>query len=339
MNNHSQPSAIRSFVAPAPVFMVFLTLLACVAPLQGAAFPAPTSTQIEAGSAAFSVVPGVVTDPTAETLYLMAPADTIKALDLDDGRLLWTTSEGAKPLLVFGDYLIAQALSVDDSRGLEIVVLRTADGRAVHRTSVLLPDGVQPSVDEGLGRRFDLQASLIGEAVALAWKYDYRQITGASPDLVPSTEALKLSGQLQLDVASGNLLPLDGAFEWNARRPDLAIEERLTDVEGTQFRSADTASMMTSETIADARVWERYRWQIRAMADGSVRGEIRAPESWAPFLVANTTLIYVASPHTRRQGDQLVQEDRQLRAFDLRNGRALWTHTVRETTYHGPFPP
>jgi len=66
----------------------------------------------------FEVVPGVVVDPGRSAAYVMSPAGGIDAIDLDSGRLLWSTMRAAMPLVIAGGRVVAATLPCVSGAGL-----------------------------------------------------------------------------------------------------------------------------------------------------------------------------------------------------------------------------
>jgi hypothetical protein len=66
---------------------------------------------------AFGFAQGVIVDGKGSVVYLMNPGGGIDAVNLSGGAVLATTTRGAKPLLLYGDALLAQAEGKDGVRG------------------------------------------------------------------------------------------------------------------------------------------------------------------------------------------------------------------------------
>src|SRR4051812_10693769 len=63
---------------------------------------------------AFELLPGVVVDRSRPAVYLQRPDQGIGAVEPSSGALLWSSREAAKPLLVYGDLLVAQTEPIRD---------------------------------------------------------------------------------------------------------------------------------------------------------------------------------------------------------------------------------
>jgi len=153
---------------------------------------------------------GVVLDVDRRVAYAMAQAGGIEALDLASGRLLWSTTAGARPLALAGPWLLAQ---IENREGrLRLAVLDvTARGRPVRELLVPLPEGAAAPIDEPAGVEFRLTAASDGSTVELHWSYLRRALRGTAPDAdEPEAEprASRFSGALRADLATGHLEPL-----------------------------------------------------------------------------------------------------------------------------------
>jgi hypothetical protein len=62
---------------------------------------------------AFGLAQGVIVNGKGSVVYLMNPEGGIDAVNLSGGAVLATTTRGAKPLLLYGDALLAQAEGKD----------------------------------------------------------------------------------------------------------------------------------------------------------------------------------------------------------------------------------
>ena len=119
---------------------------------------------------------------------------------------------------------------------------------------------------------------------------------------------------------------------------ELAVGERLSQVPGVQFPSADGRHVLTSQRIADDSVWEKYRWTIYDRDTGERVGAFNSHLRLASFFVLGTQAIYETGPFVRRTESGLVDEPLKIRAVDLRTGQELWSREVRDTAYRGPYP-
>ena len=66
-------------------------------------------------------------DPAAAKLYMMNERGGIDRVSVTSGELLWSSTEAAKPLVLYGDLLVAQVESATANR-LEIVLLDVLSG-------------------------------------------------------------------------------------------------------------------------------------------------------------------------------------------------------------------
>lgn len=288
-----------------------------------------------AADAPFELEPGLLVDPASSTVFLMSPEGGIDAVDLGLGMVRWHRDEEAKPLSLAAGRLVAQA-EPPASGVLRLVVLDAADGRLLLARDVDLPEGVSAPVRPSLGRSFAADAELVGSALDVAWTFAQRPVQGMPTDVAaarPRTSA----GALLFDPASGATTPSPVGAK-RASRPAATEADLLTAVAGRQFLSADGRHILASDRLEGADGWNQYRWTIYTRS-GERLGSLGQPESFRPFHVTGSTVVFVSPPSSRRVEDSWVSEPRLLRAVDLTSGLEQWRVAVRDLEYRGPFPP
>jgi hypothetical protein len=122
-----------------------------------------------APAGSFEMLPGVVVDRDRPAVYLMSPDQGIDAVDPASGARLWSSHEAARPLLVYGDLLVAQTEPVRAGI-LGIAFLDRNDGTRRLAVDVPLPKGVTARVGDGPGSRFDAWAAVRQGKVAIGWE-------------------------------------------------------------------------------------------------------------------------------------------------------------------------
>ncbi len=335
----------------------------------------PTGTAIVSG---VELSPGVVIDPNRREAYVMSPDGGIVALDLVQGMEIWRSQEAAKPLAISGDLLIGQAEAEAPGEELGIVALDTAQrGAPVSRNRVSLPSGVQPMIAQSMNRAFTARAEPGPGEANVSWEFIERPLRGVSPDplevlpgetppavfaesrgIAPTAAApvvepgaeVVTRGTFRLDLASGSatsitaesgdaatMVPMAAPASATAREAEPRAP--LADVPEPQFLSADRRHVMHSKRVGDDTVWDKYLWSIYDHATSARLGEVRAPIAYAPFVVAESRIIYQTNPHAFRAGSDLVEEPLQIRAVDLQTGEILWRQPVRDTADREPPPP
>ncbi len=188
--------------------------------------PPLSESQLLRTAAAFDLVEGVVADPTSSSIFVMGANGGVEALSTMTGDLLWSYEDAAKPIGIFGDWVVAQTASA--SNVLELLRLDAAEGTRVEGESlkITLPNDVYAQVNDGLGRSFSARSHFISETFFLDWRYQIRVIQGMAPrdGIVPVNN---LAGAYLIDfdqnqasaTASGSL-PLD---------PTEVLPETVTD--------------------------------------------------------------------------------------------------------------
>jgi hypothetical protein len=297
---------------------------------------------------------GVLVDRARGVTYLMNPEGRIDALRIADGALLWSSPDAAKPLLVIGDLLVAQAEPASAGE-LSAVTLDRGAGTLVARASVALPAGVWASVTDGPRTSFRVAAAPSGSRVALTWEsrrtgangdfqgYVPAPSEGQAPDAGPATLAARLSvarvgGSALLDPRSGVVSTVEKAAVAPLSAPGLGTFDGLAKVAGRKFLSADGRHVLASRLLDARQVVDRYRWSIYTRR-GELLGETSADRSAAPFLVVGSRAVFEARPYAVREGGKTVGAPLRIRSVDLPTGLESWSQPLRQVEFAGPFPP
>jgi hypothetical protein len=320
--------------------------------------PQATRAQVDQRTAEFALVPGAVVDPDRSLLYMMNPSGGIDAVDISSGERVWHTKQASKPLRVYGDLLIAQAerprpqADVSVSPGhLDIVMLNARDGGKRHAVEIALPEDTWAYIDDGLGKSLKTNAMIDQGDVIVAWEAESNSVSGVAPTAGAEARRRtaqvdnadrKVSNAVRIEMASRRVSPLGSSAASSLQtidRVEVPDNQRLADVSGAQYVSADGHHILVSEMIGNDTVWEKYRWTIYSLTGERV-GEFKSQFPRAAFFVSGSKLILESAPFSRRLPDgKLLRESLRLQAFDLRTGGELWTRPFRDTAYRGPFPP
>jgi hypothetical protein len=155
----------------------------------------------------------VIVDLEQGTVYLMNPLHGIDAVKLSSGQLLWSTAHAAKPLLLDGNLLIAQAEVPGRENLLRIVELNTTNpSQPLLAVDVNLPDGVLAAIEEGLGTSFQVSARKQQDALIVAWSFLRQTISGVSPTLGgPGDYTTNGAARIHLGTGVVSLLGFDEA--------------------------------------------------------------------------------------------------------------------------------
>jgi len=181
----------------------------------------------------FELRRGVVVD--AATAYLGTPYGGIAAIDLENGRELWSSDDAALPLALLGRLLVTQVEETQRATRLRIVVFDvSARGRKVVEATIPLPDDVYAIVEDELERSFRATAERDDNAILVSWSYTERQVRGMMPEDPPPAPRI-VSGTARIDLATG------GVTRVSPRRVVAdAVSERLMAANGlaqTPWRS------------------------------------------------------------------------------------------------------
>ena len=306
---------------------------------------------------------GVIVDAARGVAYVMDQEARLGAVRTSDGSVLWRSPEAAKPLLVSGDLLVAQA-EAGASGELPVVVLDRASGAVTARASVELPRDVRATVSDGPRTSFRVSAAPADGRVLLSWeaRRTRKELQGYVPapseGRAPGAEAAsletrrrteRLQGTTMLDLGTG---AVDTATKAAAvapvpAAPALRTFDGLADVPGRKFLSADGRHVLVSRLVDPRRVLERYRWTVYTRG-GELLGEVPGERSAAPFVVAGSRLIVQAEAHAVHEsgergeggeGGTTTGQPLRLRAFDLASGTEAWAQPIQRVEFAGPFPP
>ena len=291
---------------------------------------------------------GVVVDAAAGAAYVMSSRGGIDAIDLTSGNVMWKSRDAAKPLLLKGGTLLAQA-QPDRAGKLAVVALDAKRGTATRRVDLDIPSGVRAQVFDGPSQSFKVTAFSAADGAVVAWTAeDGRSLQGLLP---PESEgapteskaaavrvvAEPLHGAARLDLATGRAVPMAYEKAMGLRTPDVAEKARASS-DPSRLTSLDGRHVLHSEPSAEGNLLTAYRWTLTNAA-GKRIGTVEAPVGMAPFVVSGSRVLYVAQPSAYRVEGKLVQQPLRLVALDLKTGGELWSAMLADSAYRGPFPP
>ncbi|HEV3255995.1 MAG TPA: hypothetical protein VG013_03875 [Gemmataceae bacterium] len=156
-------------------------------------------------------LPGGVADPAGRTGFVSNSKHGIDALDLETGKVLWSTEEASQPLVVLGKHLLAQGPINGKANAVRVVVLDIGRGkRLLESKPVVFPDWV--SVGGGHGRSFASRGRIEAGNLLLTWEAHAWYAGGAAP--TPEMQRLAkhdASGGSRVNLDNGRveILPSD----------------------------------------------------------------------------------------------------------------------------------
>jgi hypothetical protein len=103
--------------------------------------------------------------------------------------------------------------------------------------------------------------------------------------------------------------------------------------------SADESSFLFVKGAGSSTGIQEYSWEIYTIANGARMAQLELPVSASPFCVQRSVLVLQSDPYNRRVNGQWVQEPLAIRALDIKTGNEIWKRLLRDTSYHGPYPP
>jgi hypothetical protein len=314
---------------------------------------------------AFGLAQGVIVDGKGSVVYLMNPEGGIDAVDLSGGAVLATTTRGAKPLLLYGDALLAQAEGKDGV--LSLVSLSAKDLKPAFTVDVPLPSGIQAPVSDGLGVSFYASARMDADVIIVQWRSMQRTISA-----VPTSEPGRVStGFARIDPADGRLI---ASGEGEPSTPGTAEREILGGSGAPRCASDDLVAAIqydgdearlrrwnkAGEPLPDVRLFDEgltFRhfsgdcrhflaskeadgghWQVYSVASGQRLTEIQSSLPSTEFFVCGNSLIFDAPAVGKMSSGQFTMvQPRRLQAIDFA-GKELWARPIRETAYRGAYP-
>ncbi len=311
-----------------------------------------TNHVIAQSSTIYSLKEGVLVDPANNMIYFMSPQGGIEAVNLTGGVVEWLTDKADKPLALVNDSLFGQVEDLTGSNELKIAILDVAnEGRQLADKRIALPENVKISVDEKLGSSFKANAMVQDRSLYLSWDFKslprqgfVEEKTGEEqPDptapAIISPKAEK--GLIRLNLVSDQAETLDPAIRPAEMKPkilELKSNEKKPDIPGRQFYSADNNNIAGIERIAADDQWIKYRWTV-FNASGNRLGSFNSHFSYMPFYVSGSQVVFITGPYILKKKNEFIDEPLKLRAVSLETGEELWSKSVRDTEYRGPFPP
>jgi hypothetical protein len=289
---------------------------------------------------------GVVVDAAAGRAFVMNLESAIDGLDLATGSVRWTSRAAAKPLMIVGRDLIAQAPPGERGQ-LMLAVLDSGTGTARQRLEVEFPPGVRANLADSPSEVTEVQIFMAGTEPIVVWTARRQSLRGMPEfETAPTREAVTaqaieaepLQGAARLNLVRGNVVAMSYEDAMALKSQPLSFASVAATAGLAQMTSVDGRHVLRSERAEVDGPRARYRWTI-SESSGATVGTISAPVSMAPFAVGGNHLFYVALPSLRREGDKFVDEPLRLRALDLSSGAEVWARQVADTAYRGPFPP
>ncbi len=315
-----------------------------------------SGSQVPSNRNVFKLRSGVIIDPAQHRVYIMSPSGGIDALELATGGKIWSTKAASKPLGLVNQRLISQAESAGTANKMKLVILNPSTGTLKADSNVALPAGVQPAIQPVDGQ-FDAAATASGGEAIVTWEFQARPLRGlrpgtedrlSSPRGVPSPSpsaevgAHSRSGAFRLNLATGSTSAFHeiGDDSVQENQPALLLApDRLPGLPETQVLSADGQHIMVSNRTADDRVWEKYTLTLYERGTGKRLGEFKSHLSMVPFFVTGTSVVFETGAYVRKAEAGLIEEPLKIRAIDLETGHEIWSRQVRDTAYHGSYPP
>jgi outer membrane protein assembly factor BamB len=282
----------------------------------------------------------------------MDPQGGIDSIDLKDGKLIWSTKAGSKPLGIVQRQLLAQAEARSDSARLEVVTIDPSTGNAVSKGATDLPPGASASVNSTV--RGELFASVQPEKddAIVSWQFRGRRKQGLPPgtadafapklkDSFPpgASSAATDHGAFRLNLLSGSTSAVDESKFRISTPPGAAAPKEQLEVTADRTLSADGRHIVVTRRTGDERTRNKYTLTVYDVSSGERLGEIKSHMPAISFFVQGSLFVAETKPYTWRTSSGLEEQPLKLRADELKTGEELWSQPIRDTTYRGPVPP
>ncbi len=289
------------------------------------------------------VTPGVLvgTADQASVAWIADDQGRVAAIDLDDGSVQWRGPAVGLPLALVGQQLVVLGRPPGSGR-LSLLLLDPATGVSLGGIVGNLPEGVLATPDPQPNRRFSASADSSSGSLRIRWSYAEWPLRGAKLEREPgsSDERRELGGAVQVEFASNEIAAIDVRSVPAARAPDLSDDERLGNLDGTQFRAADDLTVQVATPVADELFGTQWRWSLHERSSGRALGTLTLPYAHAPFLLRGTQLLWRSEPLTRlKSADSYETLPARLVAHDLGSGRELWSVAIIDLSFRGAQPP
>ncbi|MFK8016897.1 MAG: hypothetical protein AB8G17_15830 [Gammaproteobacteria bacterium] len=284
-----------------------------------------------ASAAPVSLGDATLIDSTTSVIYIMSPKSGVEARDVGDGNVLWRSAEAQRPIALEDNLLMAQRHS-DEPGTLNLVLLEGNSGRLVKSIDASLPGAVRATVGDRLGEQFALEQTQSG----LVWRAQTQLVQGIAPGReAPPVE--RYAGVMNVDIGKGVARASDSPAP-EPRVANAQLAQPLVAGPGRQFYSEDREHVLVSTRLAPGETQRRYRWTIYNL-EGKRLGALDAPVSYAPFDVSGERVLFVTPATSRSADGELEHTPLSLRAVSLADGQTAWQAALKDTRYHGPFPP
>jgi hypothetical protein len=221
------------------------------------------------------------------------PDGGLRALNLADGSVGWSSKDAQKPLLVDAGRVIAAARVIEQPNALRLAALDARTGaRTFLSDPIVLPPWV--IVFGAADGRVRVEAAPADGTVVLDWCARAWYAGGAPPPKVVERDASKSAeGAVRVDLASGRVTPIDGSRARlscdvpDARPPEAGVPGAVASsrIGGRLYylvplppagRTAARGRLVAADPATGAVIWEReveIPTQIRKLPQ-----EIRTPD-------------------------------------------------------------
>ena len=173
-------------------------------------------------------LPQGVAEPSGKIGYVANGNDGIDAVNLNDGKMLWATSEASYPLLATRHWLTAQKILPGRSNAFQIAKLNTEYKGSLLMLSdpIVFPDWV--NVEPSNTQDFNLTVYATTDNLFVDWQARSRYRGGANPPSYVLQQSTKEDrGTVRVDLKSGKVEMLSSTDRTTAPQNDASLEEQF----------------------------------------------------------------------------------------------------------------
>jgi hypothetical protein len=314
----------------------------------------------------------IVQPGSRPVVYYTRPDGQVEAIEVSNGKVLWHTGKASFPLLARGRRLLALLPASAGKIGYDLAILDPRSGQVRKR----LPAPGEPipgCPGDGLSGTFRLEAVTQDGRDCLVWTKTWHPTPGGAyrgPDYVyPPGSSGSKQGLYVVDLENEQILPPAGTY------PSLSLRGQTNPWGGYSiepFEVDGITSQVAMEMVNNHPHLLLRRWKdAEALPEVSlgeppwnscgvvvcadhryVLGVWQVPEKHDPFLYhvgvfssstgEKKAEVDAASwPSTAQVFGNVLVAYFPSRVFgiDLSTGKEIWTKTVKDLTYRGPYPP
>jgi hypothetical protein len=238
---------------------------------------APSTARAE--ESAWTLMPGGIANPSGTIGYVAGAGDSVEAIDMANGRPMWETKKGIRPLVLDGDRLVVEGPH-NPSRPniMKVVVLSAADGTVqLESEPIEFPDWI--AVDGGIGLQFFSAADMEDGELIIRWQA-VRQSIQPGPKVTAEVMAASRrnsTGFARVNLKDGKSSVLEDQI---LTPPKVARFVKFTDVGAKRLRVIEaTEKVPGGITLLRRTIEASDKTTGRPMWQHEIAGDVILPDS------------------------------------------------------------